>query len=133
MTMCDTEFEKAEREAATRPAITSAQRRALMQAALRERGNVCPIKGCWAAAETALLDALRQKGYIDDSIAPRITNAGRLAIAGYGAATASKASSRKAVLQDEANDRPTYNPQARIDAMTRDEMRVPRFLWELLA
>ena len=53
--------------------------------------------------------------------------------AGYGATREEALADLEAALADRAYDVDKRNPQARIDAMTRDEMRVPRFLWELLA
>jgi len=75
--------------------MTPAMRRALTVASKRERGNICPIRGCWANAETKLIEALGRRGFIDwdypDKInehgvellhrgAPRISQLGRWAI-----------------------------------------------------
>jgi hypothetical protein len=70
--------------------LTKAQRKALCRAAKRERGNICPIPGVHANAETMLLDALDRRGFIawDGPSpatphmrgAPRINDAGRAAL-----------------------------------------------------
>jgi hypothetical protein len=53
--------------------------RALKAAAERPRGNMCPIAGVHAAAETALLKALADRGLIDahEGLIPMINRAGR--------------------------------------------------------
>ena len=81
--------------------MTPAMRRALERAAKRERGNICPIVGCWANAETMLIKAMDRRGYIawdhpegfrygdGDAVhhgAPRISAVGRAAIAEAAAA-----------------------------------------------
>ena len=72
--------------------MTPAMRRALERAAKRERGNICPIVGCWANAETMLIKAMDRRGYIawdgGDAICgvPRISAVGRAAIAEAAAA-----------------------------------------------
>lgn len=68
-------------------------KRALIRAANREHGNICPIVGCWAAAEQKLIEAMERRGYIAWSQpegfeingwvhygAPLISDAGRQAI-----------------------------------------------------
>lgn len=71
----------------TTQSLSEAQMKALAKAASRERGNFCPIVGVRAAAETALLTALDKRGFVQwDSGtpfhgAPRITDAGRAAVA----------------------------------------------------
>lgn len=62
--------------------LTPAQERALQRAASRPNGCICPVVGRMGpAAETALIAALRRKGWATDDAAPRITDAGRAAIA----------------------------------------------------
>lgn len=62
----------------TRHTPTKAMVRALTAATLRERGNICPIRGTYAAAETVLIKAMDERGYIAwDGPAPRISDAGR--------------------------------------------------------
>lgn len=66
--------------------LTNAGRKALLRAANREGGNLCPVVGVHAAAETRLLEALDRCGFIawDGGApfkgAPRITDAGRAAL-----------------------------------------------------
>jgi hypothetical protein len=70
--------------------LTKAGRKALERAASRERGNICPIVGVHANAETVLLEALDRCGYIawdgpapalpHSRGAPRISDAGRAAL-----------------------------------------------------
>lgn len=75
--------------------MTSAMRRALENAARRERGNICPIFGCWANAQQMLIEAMDRRGYIvwDKPEgyeiggktfygAPLISEAGRRAVSG---------------------------------------------------
>ena len=53
--------------------------------------------------------------------------------AGYGATREEALADLGAALADRAYDADKADPQARIDAMTREEMRrVPRFLWDFL-
>ncbi len=72
--------------------LTPAMVKALGRAAARERGNYCPVPSVHANAETMLLNALDRRGFIvwdnpeprfgnSGSGAPRITDAGRAAIA----------------------------------------------------
>ena len=94
--MCETEFEKAEREALIR--VTRIDP---------------PVPGHghdWQAV-------------IDEEHGP----------AGYGATRKEALADLEAALSDRAYDAYKRDPQKRIDAMTREEMRVPRFLLELLA
>jgi hypothetical protein len=44
--------------------LTPAMKRALSTAAKRERGNICPIRGVWANAETKLLEAMDRRRLI---------------------------------------------------------------------
>jgi predicted ATPase len=62
--------------------MTEAQRRALVAAAARERGNVCPTPGIPGAAQTVLLRSLQSRGWITRSVVPTITDAGRAALIG---------------------------------------------------
>ena len=63
--------------------MSPAGRRALERAAYRERGNICPVVGVHAAAETQLINALDREGYVDwdngipHQSAPRINATGR--------------------------------------------------------
>jgi len=58
--------------------------KALRNAAARERGNICPIAGLHAAAETQLLAALDRRGLITwNGAVPRISDAGRLTVRRY--------------------------------------------------
>lgn len=62
-------------------AISKAGMKALKRAAKRKRGNLCPVVGVHAAAETALLESLERRGLIYlDGIVPRISDAGRIAV-----------------------------------------------------
>lgn len=63
--------------------LTAAQMRVLKTAASRETGFVCPTHGVYAAAQDALLKALRSKGYITESHSPVITEAGRAALEAF--------------------------------------------------
>ena len=69
------------------PILTKPQAKALRHAAKREGGNLCPVVGVFANAETMLLNALDRKGLIawdggqPHKGAPRINSAGRAAIA----------------------------------------------------
>jgi hypothetical protein len=61
------------------PTLSMPQIRALCRAHRRERGNICPIVGAHAAAETAMLTALERKGLIEYvGLVPVITDAGRV-------------------------------------------------------
>ncbi len=61
--------------------MTSAQRKALRNAAARPRGNICPTADVHAGASQRLCDALVRQGYAYmDGPSPRITDAGRAAI-----------------------------------------------------
>jgi hypothetical protein len=44
--------------------MSPAMKRALARAANRERGNICPIRGVWANAETMLIDAMDRRGFV---------------------------------------------------------------------
>ncbi len=73
------------RVASCPPVMTEAMKKALANAAGRERGNVCPVGGVHAAAETALLAAMSRRGFIqwDGEVGwsvPRISPAGRQAL-----------------------------------------------------
>ena len=74
--------------------MTPAMKRALRKAISRERGNICPIPGVHANAETMLIAAMDRRGFIawdkpdgykvgDHTFygAPRISDQGRRAIA----------------------------------------------------
>jgi hypothetical protein len=66
--------------------LTKAQLRALCNAAGRERGNICPTVGVYAAASDALVAALDRAGFVtwDGEAwksAPRVNDAGRAALA----------------------------------------------------
>jgi hypothetical protein len=65
--------------------LSPAMLKALRKAASREHANICPVVGVHAAAEQALIDALDRRGMIawdnDRKMAPRISDAGRAAIA----------------------------------------------------
>src|SRR5258708_4399386 len=78
----------------THPILTPAMLRVLQVAASRERGNICPTRGVWAAAQTRLIEAMDRHGFIawekpegyligDKTFygAPRISEAGRAAVA----------------------------------------------------
>ncbi len=62
--------------------MTKAQRKVLIRAAMRERGNICPIVNVrvYANAETVLIASLLKKGWITDDRIPYITEAGRAAL-----------------------------------------------------
>jgi hypothetical protein len=65
--------------------LSKAGRKALRAAMFRERGNICPVRGVHAAAETNLLIALDREGLIawDGGVpfkgSPRINEVGRKA------------------------------------------------------
>lgn len=66
---------------ATIKPLSPAQRRALVRAAEREHGHLCPMS-VHAAAQTVLLRSLDRLGLIDwNDGAPTINDAGRAAIA----------------------------------------------------
>lgn len=61
---------------------TKAMLKALRRASTREHGNICPIVGIHANAETVLLNAMDARGFIawdnpNHKVVPRISEAGR--------------------------------------------------------
>lgn len=63
--------------------LTETRLRVLRRAASRSSGYVCPTPGLHAAAQDVVIDGLRELGYVTNEPAPRITDAGRDALAAH--------------------------------------------------